>query len=161
MKSAFLRLAACAAAFTATAALAAPVTSPATVRSGPTKKWPVIATLPAGTDVTVVDCGGGWKRDWCHIRAGAIDGYVAAGVLAGDGNNVEVAPVVTNNDVNMYKGPGPSYRVVGTIPENTIVNQGACIYGWGETRWCKVNHAGKIGYVLESQLSRQNALFPM
>ncbi len=148
-------------ALAASAALAAPVTSAATVRSGPSAKWPVIATLPAGTDVTVLNCGGGWKRDWCRVQAGGVKGFVDAGVLAGEGNNVVVAAVVTNNDVNMYKGPGPSYRVVGKIPENTTVNQGSCVYGWGTTRWCQVNHAGKIGYVLELELSRQNALFPM
>lgn len=143
------------------AAIAAPITSPAMVRSGPSPKWPVIAQLPAGTDVTVLDCGGGWKRDWCQVQAGDVKGFVAAGVLAGAGKNVEVAPVITNTDVNLYKGPGPKYKVLGQIPENTTVNLGGCVYGWGTTRWCQVNHAGKVGYVLENQLSRQNALFPM
>jgi uncharacterized protein YraI len=131
------------------------------VRSGPSPKWPVIAQLPAGTDVTVLDCGGGWKRDWCQVQAGDVKGFVAAGVLAGQGNKVVVAPVVTNTDVNMYKGPGPSYKVVGKIPENTTVNQGGCVYGWGPTRWCKVNSGGRVGYVLENQLTRQDAIFPM
>ena len=142
-------------------AIAAPINSPATVRSGPSPKWPVIAQLPAGTDVTVLDCGGGWKRDWCQVQAGDVKGFVAAGVLAGSGDNVIVAPVMTNTSVNMYRGPGPSYKVVGRIPENTTVNQGGCVYGWGPTRWCKVNSGGRVGYVLENQLTRQDAIFPM
>lgn len=142
-------------------AIAAPLNSPANVRSGPSPKWPVIATIPAGTDVQVLNCGGGWKRDWCQVQAGNVKGFVAAGVLGTQGNNVEVAPVTTNNEVAIYKGPGVKYKIIGKIPENTTVNKGACVYGWGETSWCTVNYNGKVGYVLESELQRQNALFPM
>ena len=112
-------------------------------------------------DVTVLDCGGGWKRDWCQVQAGNVKGFVAAGVLGTQGNNVEVAPVTTNNDVAIYKGPGVNYKILGSIPENTTVNIGACVYGWGETTWCKVNYGGKNGYALQSELQRQNSLFPM
>ncbi|MEF3367692.1 SH3 domain-containing protein [Methylocystis sp. 9N] len=142
-------------------AFADPITSPANVRSGPSPKWRVIASLPEGTDVQVIDCGAGWQRDWCEIQAGKVHGFVAAGVLGTVGNNVIVAPVQTNTDVNLYKGPGPNYRVLAKIPENTTVNQGACVPGWGETTWCVVNHAGIVGYVLESQLTRVGSLFPM
>ncbi|MGD9540003.1 SH3 domain-containing protein [Methylocystis sp.] len=156
-----LGFAAAAAVLFGSAAFANPVTSPANVRSGPGPKWRVIASLPAGTDVTVIDCGAGWKRGWCEIQAGAVHGFVAAGVLGTQGNNVLVAPVVTNNDVAIYRGPGVNYKIIGMIPENQTVNQGACVYGWGETVWCKVTYGGKSGYAIQSELQRQNSLFPM
>lgn len=154
-------LAAAAAVLFGASAFASPLTSAANVRSGPSPKWPVIGQLPAGVDVTVLDCGGGWKRDWCQIQAGNVKGFVAAGVLGTQGRNVVVAPVTTNNDVAIYKGPGVNYKILGSIPENTTVNIGSCVYGWGETTWCKVNYGGKKGYALQSELQRQNSLFPM
>lgn len=143
------------------AAFADPVTSPANVRSGPSPKWPVIASLPAGADVTVIDCGAGWKRDWCEVQAGPVHGFVAAGVLGTQGDNVLIAPVVTNNDVAIYKGPGVNYKIIGSIPENQTVNMGACVAGNGGVTWCKVTYGRKSGYSIQSELQRQNSLFPM
>lgn len=160
MFSSLLRLAALPAAFAASAALAAPVSSPANVRSGPSTKWPVVATIPAGADVTVLNCGGGWRRDWCKVAYGATKGYVAAGALAPSGNNVVVAPVVTTELANLYKGPGVRYPVIAAVPGGATVNQGGCVAGW-QTRWCQVNYDGKVGYMMENLLQRQGALFPM
>lgn len=142
------------------AASAAPVTSPVNVRSGPSVKWPVIATIPAGADVQVLQCGGGWKRDWCKVSFGKISGYVAAGVLAPSGNNVEIAPVVTSELANLYKGPGSKYPVIGAVPGGSRVNKGACYAGW-QGNWCQVNYNGAVGYMMESLLQREGALFPM
>jgi uncharacterized protein YraI len=41
------------------AAIAAKLTSPLNVRSGPGATWPVIATVPAGADVEVQSCESG------------------------------------------------------------------------------------------------------
>lgn len=156
-----LRLTAVPLAFAASAALAAPVTSPANVRSGPSAKWPVIATIPAGADVQVLNCGGGWKRDWCRVAYGQTTGYVAAGVLAPSGaNNVVIAPVVTTELANLYAGPGTKYPVISAIPGGATVNKGGCVGGW-QTSWCQVNFNGKSGYMMENLLQRENALFPM
>ncbi|WP_442753790.1 SH3 domain-containing protein [Methylocystis sp. JAN1] len=161
MKSALLRFAALSTAVTAGAALAAPVTSPANVRSGPSAKWPVIAVIPAGADVRVLNCGGGWKRDWCRVAYGQTKGYVAAGVLAPSGaNNVVVAPVVTTELANIYKGPGVNYPVVAVAPGGATVNKGGCVPGW-QTHWCQVNYNGKVGYMMENLLEREGSLFPM
>lgn len=160
MKLALLRLAAVGATFMAGAALAAPVTSPANVRSGPSSKWPVVAVIPAGADVQLLNCGGGWKRDWCQVSYGQITGYVAAGVLAPSGNKVIVAPVVTTELANLYKGPGVKYPVITAVPGGSRVNKGGCVAGW-QTRWCQVNYDGKVGYMMEGLLEREDALFPM
>jgi uncharacterized protein YraI len=155
-----LRLAAASVAFAASAALAAPITSPANVRMGPSPKLPVIAVIPAGADVTVLNCGGGWRRDWCKVAYGQTTGYVAAGVLAPSGNNVVIAPVVTTELANLYKGPGVNYRVIGTVPGGSTVNKGGCVAGW-QAHWCQVNYDGKVGYMMENLLERQGAMFPM
>jgi uncharacterized protein YraI len=68
-----------------------------------------------------------------------MEGFVAAGVLGTQGNNAVVAPVTTNNDVAIYKAPGDNYKILGSIPENTTVNIGGGVLGWGERTWCKVN----------------------
>lgn len=155
-----LALAAISLSLLAGAASAAPVTSPVNVRSGPSVKWPVIATIPAGADVQVLQCGGGWKRDWCKVSFGSVSGYVAAGVLAPSGNNVEIAPVVTTELANLYKGPGMKYPVIGAVPGGSRVNKGACYGGW-QANWCQVNYNGTVGYMMESLLQREGALFPM
>ncbi|BDV34350.1 SH3 domain-containing protein [Methylocystis iwaonis] len=155
-----LALAAISLSLVAGAASAAPVTSPVNVRSGPSPKWPVIATIPAGADVQVLQCGGGWKRDWCKVSFGQISGYIAAGVLAPSGNNVEIAPVVTSELANLYKGPGMKYKVIGAVPGGSRVNKGACYAGW-QANWCQVNYNGTVGYMMESLLQREGALFPM
>lgn len=142
------------------AALAAPVTSPANVRSGPSTKLPVIAVIPAGADVDVINCGGGWRRDWCQVSYGGTTGFVPAGVLAPSGQDVIVAPVVTTELANLYKGPGTKYRVIAAVPGGSRVNKGACVAGW-QSRWCQVNFDGKVGYMMEGLLQREGALFPM
>jgi len=93
-----------------------------------------------------------WERRYALMRL-----HTALHVMS----CVVVAPVTTNNDVAIYKGPGVNYKILGSIPENTTVNIGSCVYGWGETTWCKVNYGGKKGYALQSELQRQNSLFPM
>lgn len=157
----FLRIAALSTTLAAGAALAAPVTSPVNVRSGPSARWPVIAIIPEGADVQVLNCGGGWKRDWCRVAYGNTKGYIAAGALAPSGaNKVIVAPVVTTELANMYKGPGVNYPVVGAVPGGSTVNKGGCVPGW-QTHWCHVNYNGKTGYMMENLLERQGELFPM
>jgi uncharacterized protein YraI len=155
-----IRLSAAGMVLMANAAWAAPLTSPANVYAGPSPKWGVIATIPAGADVQVLNCGGGWRGDWCKVRYGDTKGYVDAGVLAPSGaNNVVVAPVATTELANLYKGPGSKYRVVAVVPGGSTVNKGGCVAGW-QTHWCLVNFDGKVGYIEEGLLERQGALFP-
>lgn len=142
-------------------AFAEPVVSPAYMRSQPSKKVPAIAVIPAGADVQVINCYGGWKRDWCQVSYNGVTGFVAAGVLAASGkSDVIVAPVVTSELGNMYKGPGTKYKVIQAVPGGATVNKGACVAGW-QTNWCEVHYNGKVGYMMEGLLTREGALFPM
>ena len=51
------------------------------VRSGPGRKWPVIARIPAGTQVDSLGCVKGWRHSWCRVDVGGRTGYVNELVL--------------------------------------------------------------------------------
>lgn len=140
------------------AALAHPVSSPANLYSGPGAKWPVIADIPAGGEVNVINCGPGWSRDWCHVSYGGKKGYVVAATLAPSGNDVIVAPIVTTDLANVRKGPGAKWAVVGVLQPDTTVNVSYCVNGW-LNGWCRVHYEDKTGYVRGALLKRQGALF--
>ena len=69
----FLALCAGAGVFAAGSAFAkTPVTSPATVFSGPGSTYPVVAQIPAGAHVDVMNCYGGWNQGWCQVHYGKV-----------------------------------------------------------------------------------------
>jgi uncharacterized protein YraI len=150
-------LAGCAVSFSASAKS---VVSPAAMRQGPGMKWPVIAEIPAGARVDFVNCGPGWKHNWCHVKYGGRDGYVNANTLApsGSGRSVAVAPVITTDAAYMRKGPGTKWPVVGVLIPKSEVNVSQCIKGW-LSGWCRVSSGGSTGWVRGSLLKRQGALF--
>jgi len=93
----------------ASTAAAAMVTNPLNLRRGPGTQFGVIATMPPGARVDVLECGGAW----CRVAWRGIEGFASASYLAG-GERVyayEPAPV--------YVAPPP------------VVSFG---YGWGP-RW--------------------------
>jgi uncharacterized protein YraI len=144
----------------AAAAATRPVASDTNLYYGPGKKWGVIAQIPAQAHVTVINCGPGWKRDWCHVRYGKKKGYVAAATLApsASGRSVMVAPLVTTDITNLRSGPGAKWQVIATIPPETSVNVSSCFSGW-MGKWCKVTYADKTGFVNRALLKRAGALF--
>lgn len=143
-------------------ALALPrlVSDAANLRSGPGAKWPVIAQIPAEAKVHVIDCGPGWKRDWCHVRYRTKKGYVAAATLAPakSGRSVIVAPLVTRDVTKLRTGPSEDWKTIATIPPQTQVNVSGCSRGW-QNKWCKVRYEGKSGFVDGAFLKRRGALF--
>jgi uncharacterized protein YraI len=138
-------------------AFADTLASVATIRKGPSNSYPVLGHVPVGADVNVVNCNAGWKNNWCHINYQGIDGFVNANTLAPSGNNVVVAPIVTNNAAYMRSGPGQSYSVVGVLTPNSQVNVKKCATRWLQG-WCKVDFDGLEGWVHGSLLQRQGAL---
>jgi uncharacterized protein YraI len=136
------------------------VTDPVNLRQGPGIKWAVLAVIPADAQVDVLNCGPGWRRDWCHVRYENFDGYVAAATLApsASGKSVIVAPLVTSDLANVRSGPGMKWAITATLPPGTQVDSTGCTTGWGGG-WCHVNFDGKTGYIHESLLYRRGALF--
>jgi uncharacterized protein YraI len=51
------------------------------VRSGPGRKWPVVARMPGGTEVNSSGCVQGWGTNWCRVDIGGKPGYVNEVVL--------------------------------------------------------------------------------
>ncbi len=136
-----------------------PLTSPATVFSGPGASWPVIAQIPAGGHVDVINCYGGWNQGWCQVRYGKVTGYVKGGVLAPAGHgNVAIAPVVAKWAVHIHSGPGRNWPVAGIVSQGKTVNKGSCVTSW-RGHWCRVSSGGVSGWAPEWELKRAGAIF--
>ncbi len=129
------------------------VASPVNVRSGPGTGWPVVATIPAGTDLQVLSCTTGWRWRWCQVQAGDVKGYVHQSALGMGGGHVDVADVVTTDATALHRAPRIFSRVIATIPAGASVNVLHCRSGLG-SGWCKVSAGGAVGYVRGGLLSR-------
>jgi uncharacterized protein YraI len=131
--------------------------SVATIHKGPGKSYAVLGRIPVGGEVDVVNCNPGWKANWCHVKYNGVDGFVNANTLAPSGNNVVVAPIVTNNAAYMRSGPGQSYGIVGVLTPSSEVDVKKCTTSWLQG-WCKVDFDGLEGWVHGSLLQRKGAL---
>jgi uncharacterized protein YraI len=156
-KNCFLALTAFAVCLAGAPVLADTLASVATIRKGPGNSYPVIGHVPVGGEVDVTQCNPGWKANWCHVKYQGIDGFVNGNTLAPSGNNVVVAPIVTNNAAYMRSGPSQSYSIVGVLTPNSQVNVKKCTTSWLQG-WCKVDFDGLEGWVHGSLLTRQGAL---
>jgi len=80
-------------------------------------KYPVVTTLPKGTNINVVGREGYWLK--VESKHGGQPGYVAA-------PKVTTTPVAgaykTIKDVDLRQGPGAKYPVVAKIPSGIRVN---------------------------------------
>ncbi len=90
------------------AASAAAVTNDLNVRSGPGTGYGVVMTLPAGAEVGVIGCNGGW----CRVSFGSGEGFVSASYLAGDGGPVYAAspPVYVGPTIGLGFGFGGGWH---------------------------------------------------
>ena len=57
-------------------------TNLANVRSGPGKKWPVVATIEPSTQVNISSCSKGWGTSWCLVHIDGTTGYINRLLLA-------------------------------------------------------------------------------
>jgi len=135
------------------AANAAEVASPVNVRSGPGTNWPVVATIPAGTNVQILSCATGWRWRWCQVQAGDVKGYVHQAVLGVSRGHVDVAGVVTTDATALHRTPRIISRVIATIPAGATVNVLHCGSRLG-SGWCKVAYGGAVGFVRGGLLAR-------
>jgi len=156
----FLALCAGAGVFAAGSAFAkTPVTSPATVFSGPGSTYPVVAQIPAGAHVDVMNCYGGWNQGWCQVHYGKVKGFVRGVTLAPAGHgNVAIAPVVARYAIHIHKGPARNWPVAGIVSQGKTVNKGSCVSSW-RGHWCRVTSGGVSGWAPEWELKRAGAIF--
>jgi uncharacterized protein YraI len=83
----------------ASTAAAAVVTNPLNLRRGPGTGYGVIATMPPGARVDVLECGGAW----CRVAWRGIEGFASASYLADGGAYAYEPPPV-------YVAPPPVVR---------------------------------------------------
>jgi uncharacterized protein YraI len=84
------------------------VASNTNLRQGPGVSFAIITTIPAGTVIDVIRCGG----EWCNVMAGSQPGYMIARSLGMDGPARVVRsgpPVVVVGPPPVYYGYGPYY----------------------------------------------------
>lgn len=93
------------------AADAAVVRTDLNLRSGPGTGYGVVSVLPAGAEVDVLGCSGGW----CRVAWGSAQGYASASYLGGEPAYAVVPPPVVYGPpvVSFGVGFGPGWRGPG------------------------------------------------
>ena len=127
------------------------------MRSGAGKSFRVLAVLPVGTQVTVLQHNAQWDK----IRFGTTDAYMDNSFLttiAPDGSS-STSPssytarvyVATNSyPVKMRKGPGTNYSVITSLAQGTLVQVLSVSNGWAY-----INYNGTTGYMMAIYLVRE------
>ena len=113
------------------------------VRSGPGMGYSIIGSLDEGESVTLLRLSGKWAR---ISYQGGREGYAFFAYLSprtGQG-----ARLYATTDLNVRKGPGMSYSIIGSLDEGEAVTK---IRSVGN--WALVLHQGKQVYVFEKYLS--------
>jgi hypothetical protein len=95
-----LSLAAVALLFFAGAASAATITNDLNLRRGPGTRYSVIDTMPAGSSVRLLSCGG----SWCRVAWNGIEGYASRSYISGNRPVYAAAPPPA-----VVVGPGYGY----------------------------------------------------
>lgn len=145
----------------AAAPTSATTTTSVNLRAGEGTSFSSLATLSAGTSVTVVSKGG----DWTKVQYGNLTGYVkndylnfgaagssASGGTSSGGSAASGEKLSVTSNVNLRTGPATSYESLGTIPSGTTVT----VLEKGST-WSKVSYNGTQGYVSSKFLSDPTA----
>jgi SH3-like domain-containing protein len=68
-----------------------------------------------------------------------------ANTLAGNKNGL-LSPLITNDFVNIRKGPGTNWPLLAVIPPSTAVNVNFCSTRWS-VGWCEVTYEGQTGFI--------------
>ncbi len=118
----------------------------------------VIAMMPQGAKVEVLEKGGSWSK----VRYGGKAGYAMTGFLAFEGTQPAAPSDVKPGDktkaivatqpgrvlnLRSSRSNASNRNIIGTIRSNTVVR----LLEKGAT-WSKVSHGGKTGYVMSGFL---------
>ena len=126
------------------------------MRTGAGTSYRVIATLPVGTQVTVLQ----HNATWDYIRFGTTDGYMQntfLTTLVPDGSASEAPPAggyyatvyaaANSYPVKMRKGAGTNYDVITSVPQGVRVT---VISVSGD--WAYISYNGTTGYMMKTFL---------
>ncbi|MCH5286103.1 MAG: SH3 domain-containing protein [Christensenellaceae bacterium] len=127
------------------------------LRSGAGKSYRVIAVLPVGTQLTVLQ----HNAKWDMVRFGTTDGYMDNSFLttiAPDGSASDTPSgsytatvyCATNSfPVRMRKGAGTGFAVIASVPQGAKVTVMSVSNGWAY-----ITYNGTTGYMMASFLLR-------
>ncbi len=122
------------------------------MRRDATMKAPVLATIPHGTQVTVLDTEGEWSR----IQYGTLSGYVKNSYLKAEQENTaepvsSVRVVVTLSDesqiLNLRASPTTTSSVLSYLRSGQELN---VVERY--SRWTQVQYGSTIGYVMNDYI---------
>jgi uncharacterized protein YraI len=143
---------------------------PLRLRSGPGLGYAVLASLPVGTRMEIIDTGGSADGyTWVDVWVGALDmtGFVASEFIAKEPNpdGGAVFPVdanaVTTSALNLRSGAGLSYPIVVTLWNGAPVTvTGAPVAANGYTWYPVKTGYGTTGWVAGEFLTTGTVIVP-
>ncbi len=127
---------------------AAYVTAAVNVRSGPGTSYVKLGELKKGDTVALVGSTGSWSI----IKWGTGTAYVSSGYLSqsnpGTGSGTTTTTMVATANVNVRKGPGTSYAILGYLVKGETVQKTGT-----SGNWTQVKYNNQTAYVSSSYLS--------
>ena len=125
------------------------------VRQGPSTRYPIVGAIPPdGSGVRRVECT---SRNWCLVKYRCVSGWASGKYLTYNdhkpvGGSVSkyyrVIDHTYPDKLNVRRGPGTKYAIVGRIPhngKNVTVRQCKSI-GSRKSRWCIVRWKSVSGW---------------
>ncbi len=124
------------------------------VRQGPSVRYPIVGAIPPdGAGISRGECT---ARNWCLVKFRCVTGwasgkYITLGATGGGVHLAKFYRVIDHtypDQLNVRKGPGTKFRVVGRIPHNgTKVRVSKCrSLGARRSKWCVVQWGGVRGW---------------
>lgn len=126
------------------------------IRRGPSTSYPIVRRYNSGEYLYYTPQGNGWSKVYSGAKSGTYMGYMSTSriVRVNPNNSSDGAPArnlmsgyITDpkdDYVNIRKGPGTNYAIVGRLDVGTYV-----YYSAGSSNWLKVYDRGRrfLGYV--------------
>jgi len=122
------------------------------VRQGPSTRYPIVGAIPPyGTGFSRGECT---ARNWCLVKYKCVTGWASGkymtlgarqGGTPGASAYYRVIDHTYPDKLNVRKGPGTKFRIVGRIPHNgNQIKVSNCKFmGSRKSKWCVV-HWGKV-----------------
>ena len=134
------------------------------IRRGPSTKYPVVGQCNSGDNIYYTPQSNGWSKVYSSAEANSFMGFVHTGRIVSNSSkqgsgqspsrsNYHEGYIVDPVDsyVNVRKGPGTSYAIVGQLDNNTSV-----YYTTTGSNWYKVydDNYNYLGYVHKDRIKR-------
>lgn len=135
------------------------------VRKGAGTSYAVIGSLSKNETVTIEATKNGWHK--VTVDGKQLTGYVSAEYITITGSDEQQKPEEKPQDdtytevnepvwatagVNIRKGPGTSYAVIGSLVKNGSVTR----VGVGSNGWSKIKYGSVTGYIKSEYLTTTN-----